>query len=276
MNMRKSLTLPGLLGAALAAGLLFTACPMDGGGDGGPSPADLPGLPSATPYVASRAEALALLTALRPAFVSVKNDVEYRVWQAQTGSTDGRWDITDATSLTGITVRSKGRLVTAPVSLMDPDSNSIPKKGDRGTMSSSVETSADITADTTESGVLVYGGSRVVEKERATASYTITDVVVLGGIPTGFTVLMSGSGEFTALYTLTASSGGKGGKIILNLRMGGSISNVEYSYPGDGESPDMPYTYSGSLNVYGANDEAQYTLDITNMATYQQAMAYFD
>jgi hypothetical protein len=80
--MKKSLKLWGLLSILLIAGMMFTACSTDDGGsdDGGTSPGSLPSLPidddPTLAYVASEAEAKALLTALKPAFGSVGDQVQ--------------------------------------------------------------------------------------------------------------------------------------------------------------------------------------------------------
>jgi hypothetical protein len=261
---------------------MFAACSTDDGddNDGGTSLGSLPSLPTDDDpnlaYITSEAEAKALLTALKPAFGSVGNQVQSLIEHAQDDSSDeGNWNISGNTFIDGLKVTSKGSntyKATPPNFMNEGYTN--PKVGDNVQMSSSMETAVDITKDKTESGVVIYQGSKVEQKEKESGSYSITAVSLS---PLNIKIRISGSGEESAVYTLTVSSGGKGGKIILDARQSGSLS-TDYIYTGDDDDdfPDMALKYSGSLTVYGADDAVIYSLPINNEATYETATAYFD
>jgi hypothetical protein len=274
--MKKSLKLSGLLGMLLIAGMMFTACPTDGSddGDGTPSPGSLPALPDTLPdgtnatYAATEEEAIALLTALEPVFTSVGNDVESLIGKAQN---NGNWAISGDTSIEGIKVTSKGSYTSKrePENFMDEDW--IPAVGHNGQMSSNTETTVDITADKTVSGVVVYAGSKVEQKAKSSQSFRITELS-----SSGAKVHISASGEESNVFSLTVSSGGKGGKIILNARQSGSLNNDFVFASEEDDFPEPSVKYSGSLTVYGDGNKAIYTLPIESEATYEAAMAYFE
>ena len=78
--------------------------------------------------------------------------------------------------------------------------------------------------------------------------------------------------------------GGKGGKIILNANVRGPVngeidlSDINEDFEGIEDilnSLDISITYSGSLNVYGADDKMVYQLPIKDEASCLEALAYF-
>jgi hypothetical protein len=248
-----------------------TLAPSQPSTGGGPLPGDLPNLPAGIAYVANATEARALLAALKPGFGLMMDEVEDLILETVGDvSGIGGWDFTDTTSITGLTITSNRSITTDPDNFFGYGWDF--EVGQIGTMVSNEETITDVTANKTASGVVVYEGSKVVEKGNFTVRYDI-----LGLLDSGLKMRINGSGEESAIYTLAVSNNGKGGKIILNVHLNGSFNNVEWTFAGgDGDLLKFPYTYSGSLKVYGANDQVQYTLNITNEATYQQAMNYFD
>jgi hypothetical protein len=235
----------------------------------------LPALPDTLPdgtnatYAATEEEAIALLTALEPVFTSVENDVTSLIEKAQN---NGTWTISGDTSIEGIKVTSKGSYTSKsePENFMDEDWT--PAVGHNGQMSSNMETTVDITADKTVSGIVVYAGSKVEQKAKSSQSIRITELELSAS---SAKVRISVSGEESNVFSLTVSSGGKGGKIILNARQSGSL-NGDYVFAGEEDDfPEPSVKYSGSLTVYGDGNKAIYTLPIESEATYEAAMAYF-
>jgi hypothetical protein len=232
-------------------------------------PENVPNLPSGVAYVTNETEAIALLTALKPDFSSVMDQVHSLIWDGVADvSKSGGWDITDTTSIPGLFIGSRVSVTdnSNPDNFMDDGWS--PAVGHNRQMSWSDQTILEFTTKGYESGVVVYGGSWVLKYNGMAASYEVKNISSGNA-----TIHMNGSNEYSDLYTLTASSGGKGGKVILDTSERQS-ANVDFTYPGN--SPQPPATYSGSLKVYGDNDQVRYTLNITNAATYQQAMDYFD
>jgi hypothetical protein len=273
--MKKSLKLLGLLSVLLIAGMMFAAC-SDGGGDGdednGPSPGSLPSLPANDPsiaYVSTEAEARALLTtALRSILRSVDNMVEDLIEDKISFTANGgSWNITNDTSISGVKVSSKGSFTESD--FMDDDWE--PSKGENGRDSSSNDTTVELTGNKEASGFVIYSGSRVEQKEQYSVSYNVTDIS-----SSGLTIRMSGSNDETTAYAMTVSSGGKGGKIILNARQSATLPDSSYTFTSYDDFPDVPVKYSGSLTVYGEDDEELYKLPIANDETYYEAMSYFD
>jgi hypothetical protein len=272
--MKKHLQLLGLLSALLMAGMLLTACPTDGGGgegDGVPTPGSLPVLPDGVAYVASEAEAKALLTAIGPVFESVGGSVQSLIYTAQEDSEDSMntsWNISgDTESIDGLKVTSKGSYTTQsePAGFMEEGFTDY-AVGNYAQIASTSDTTVELTANKTESGGVVYKGSKVAATTSGTMKISITE---LSG--TTLKMRLTGTAEETNRYTLTASGSGKGGKIILDLHTSGSI---DQDYTGSGEFPDLAYTYSGSLTVYGEGDAEVYRLPITN-TTFGEATEYF-
>jgi hypothetical protein len=271
--MKKSLKLLGLLSVLLIAGMMFAAC-SDGGGDddNGPSPGSLPSLPADDPsiaYVSTEAEARALLTpALRSVLRSVDNMVEDLIeGKISPTANGGSWSITNDTSISGVKVSSKGSFTETD--FMDDDW--YPSKGESGRDSSSADTTVELTGDKAEYGVVIYSGSKVEQKEQYSVSYNVTDIS-----SSGLTMRMSGSNDETTNYALTVSSGGKGGKIILNARQSATLPDRSYTFTFDDGFPDVSVKYSGSLTVYGEGDKELYKLPITDRETYYEATDYLD
>jgi hypothetical protein len=154
----------------------------------------------------------------------------------------------------------------------------MPAVDDNTQESSSSVTTVELTGNKEVSGVVIYQGSKIEQKETESGSYRITSVSLASF---NMTMHISESEAESAVYTLTASSGGKGGKIILDAHLSESLStDYTYSFTGgdDDDFPEPSIKYSGSLTVYGAGDAVIYTLTlpINNEATYETATDYFD
>jgi hypothetical protein len=277
--MKKSFVLTGLLSVLLIACMMFSACPMDSGDDdggGGTKPEDLPDLPSGTPYAANETEAKALLGDLKPGFLAVEGQVESLIRGTPPTETENSSSvkITDNTSITGLKINYEGSetFKAVPENFMNEGYEDIAKAGDYMEGSETENYTIEFTADKSESGAVVYKGSSIGREESGSMRIVLK---ALSG-PMSGTITVSGSQKSSIVYSLTASAGGKGGKIILEAAVEGSFDtdfNVDASW--DGDMPDVPASYSGSLKVFGADDEVKYELSITNAATYQQALAYF-
>lgn len=269
--MKKYVTLPGPVAILLIAGLMFAtglmsaACLTDGGK---PALGNLPALPDNTAYVANETEALALLTALKPALEPMMDQVEELVQLAEDSSESGNWHITDADSIPGLEITSRRSFTDDiyPDNFMDNGWD--PEVGHYARVSADEETIADFTAHQDASGVVIYQGSKVMERNRSTSDFDTINV-----LDEGVSIHANGPAEASTVYALTVSDGERGGKIILDA--GQKISaSYDFVYPDDTFAPLI--TYSGSLNVYGANDEALYTLRIHDEETYEEAMDYFE
>jgi hypothetical protein len=220
--------------------------------------------------VTNEIEAINLLTAVRPVFESVGYQVESLIWNSS--DDNGSWNINgDVTSIPGLKVTSRGsETYTAnPPNFMDDDWE--PAAGQSLQMSESSDTTVELTTDKVASEVVIYQGSTVTQKENETGSLSIT---AISG--SGATIRASMSENDSDQYALTASYTGKGGKIILNARRTASISNQTYNITSLDDFPEPPFTYSGSLTVYGADDAEVFTVLINSEATYYLAMNYFD
>lgn len=278
--MKKNLLLTGLLSALLIAGMMFTACPVESDDDDGgnglpvPGPAELPVLPVGSGYVSSEAEAKALLNDFGTAGVrTLRYEVEELIRSKRTENKDSyTLAVKDDTSLPGLKINATGN---ATYRLNPPDfmqDGYIPKAGDSMGEDQTSDTTVEFTADKSAGGATVYKGSRISEKSAESSSVTIEkiDTASQSG-----TVNFAGSGSSFHVYSLTVSGGGKGGKIILNAQVQGSGSKTITVSDENFDFPDIPVTYSGSLTVYGANDTAVYTKNISGEADYNEVMAYF-
>jgi hypothetical protein len=147
-------------------------------------------------------------------------------------------------------------------------------QGDWLEQSSTTDTTVEFTGDKTASGASVRQGSRLVYKGSSSSKMTIKSISTTGG-----TVTVNVSGESFQQYGLTAFSGGKGGKIILEAGARGSLNedyDLEDMMGGGISTPSPSITYSGSLKVYGADNAAVYELPITDEAAYNEAVSYFN
>jgi hypothetical protein len=275
MKMKKHNVLTGLVSVLLMAGLMFSACPTegDGGGGGGlsaPGPGDLPSLPadSGIAYV-TNTEATALLSTLSTGFSSVQNAVENIVETAAeaavTDSPNFSFEVRDNTTIANLKINARG---SSSLSSNVPAENQIedyePKPGDWVKNAYNSYIAVDFTGDKTESGLTVYQGSTVKAEEEESSDITVK--------ANTFGVKISYKEVYA--YGLTVSSGGKGGKIVLDAKAAGALSG-EYTDPEEMEGSDTPIIYTGSLTVYGAADAEVYKLNIINEATYDQALGYF-
>jgi hypothetical protein len=278
--MKKRIVWTGLLSVLLIAGMMFTACPMDSGSDSGgskPKPEDLPELPPGTDYVADETEALALLGALKSVTSDVSNEVGNLINAAGSGTEDDySWKITNDTSIPSLKINAEGRITREadPDNFMQEDYDE-PEAGDYGEGSRTENTTVEFTANKSASGVVVYAGSRTRMEESASMKTEIKAV-----LEPSVTFTESGSNKETVVYRLTASSNGKGGKIILGALAEESLTREVEEDPWDGSQPSPDYSsasgsYSGSLKVFGADNALVYELPITNRTTYRQALGYF-
>jgi hypothetical protein len=254
MKMKKHSVLMGLLSVLLMAGLMFSACPMeDDDDDGGldvPGAGDLPD-PGTNPYVATEDEAKALLEALSPGFPTVFGEVKGVIGAKQLeawSKSDGKsmsYKVENDDSVTGLKINSSGR------------EN---REGDesKGKSSGESNTTVDITSDIEKSGLTVYKGSVVKTRDNSSGERNEKEE--------------KGSFEELHAFALTVSSGGKGGKIILEAKYTGKgTTNYE-----SGEDVDGSTTYSGSLIVYGADEKEWHRVNIKDEATYGEALGYFN
>jgi hypothetical protein len=257
------------------AALMFTACPMDsGGGGGGPKPEDLPELPAGTTYVTNETEAKALLGALKPGFQSIRSQVGNLISPTNTDS-GYSWNVTDNTSISGLKVNSRGA-GTEKTNIANPeaiDNFDDLKQGDWMEYSETSDTTVEFTGDKTVSDATVYQGSKSVDKASELSKMTIKSISNTGG-----TVTVNVSGEASQQCGVTASIGGKGGKIILEAGARGSLNgdyNLADMMGDDIPTPSPSITYSGSLKVYGADNAVVYELSIKGEDTYDEAVSYF-
>jgi hypothetical protein len=279
MKMKKNLVFAGLTSVLLAAGLMFTACPTEGGSGGGLNPENLPVLPNGVTYVTTDTEAKALLSALRPGFSAAREDINKLIQNAlEEEEGNVTWSIADEISIENLKINSLGRSVIkenlSKVEDVDDLTGLIGSTLIEG--SQNENTTVVFTGDKALSGATVYQGSKTVE--RASASYKATlksislkDMAII--------VNINGSGQSSQEYGLTASSNGKGGKIILEAA-------ARFSLKGDfditdimgTDGPDMSGvspTISGFLKVYGADNAVVYELPIINQESYVEALGYF-
>jgi hypothetical protein len=282
MKIKKNRVLMGLLSVLLMAGMMFIACPMDSGnsGDNGdnwdglsvPTPDNLPGLPDDVRYVTSEAEAIALLNGLGAVFSSV-DDATASLSAANTRVTDidngykYEWSVKDDTSIPGLKINITGEVTSSanPSNFMEEDYN--PAAGDFGKKSMTDNTTVDFIADHTEGGAVVYKKSRITTKIKGSYSEeTVTSVS--GTSPLGSVKHFRDDAYADGL---TASSGGKGGKIIFDAKVQGSFVKSDYNIS-DGEDRSV-YDYSGSLKVYGANNTEVYAKNIAAYEDYREALA---
>ncbi|MDR0450680.1 MAG: hypothetical protein LBH26_05395 [Treponema sp.] len=272
--MKKPLVLTEFFGFLLIAGMIFTACPMDSGGDGGrPKPEDLPELPDGINYVASQTEAMALLNELRPGFSAIGNQVEDLIKTAGKETADGySWKIANDTSISDLYINSEGRprLESQPANFMD--AGYVPQGGDYVKNSFTMNTTVEFTADRTTSGAVVYKGSsaRVGQLSSSRVELKETEALISIALTLG---ISDNKSEF---YSLTASHNQKGGKIILETDARGSLNaDLTIDLPWDGNMPELELARSGSLKVFGADNELLYELPITDITSYERALTYF-
>jgi hypothetical protein len=276
MTMKKNSVLMAL-SVLLMAGLMFSACPTDGGGDDGggglsvPGAGDLPGLPAdgGITYVASKDEATALLAALRPGFPTVSSAVNAVINAAQSAAEDASEDgnysfeVKDNTTVEKLKINASGRYNWSS-NVSAEEQGYEPKPGDWMKQTFGDNVTVNFTGDKTASGLTAYQDSVVKSESEGSWDAKLKD--------NGKADVKISGGEVYA-YGLTVSSGGKGGKIVLDARATGALSG-EYTDPEEAED-DVSTTYSGSLTVYGADDAEVYKLDIKDEATYDQALGYF-
>jgi hypothetical protein len=282
-KMKKSLLLMGLLSVLLMAGMMFTACSMGNDDDGGlsvPAPGDLPALPSGVDYVSTEAEAKTLLAELTQGFWTIENTVMDQVRDLiEDNETETEteteysytWNVQDGIA-GGLKINTWGTETykTNNANFMSDDYS--PKEGDYDEESESSDTAVEFTADKTAGEVIVYEGSRITVRDVDSYRMTITKLTT----PTSGTVNFTGSENYSLAYGLTASVGGRGVKIILDAQAQGSINKDLTVSNGDFDWPDTPLSYSGSLQVYGADDTPVYTKNIKTKADYDEVMGYFD
>jgi hypothetical protein len=267
--------------------MFFAACSTDDDDNGPsklpvPAPGDLPGLPDVDEImpIVSRAEAEALLSGLKEGFGSFRGEVEDLIeGKIETTPIDSgvtqTWNIKDNTDLSGLKINAVGDSTQrATLSL---DGTAIPKPGDYMEMSENRDAAVEFTGNRTEGGATVYSGSRIAEKARSYGKVTIKsiDAAQSGSI----TVYGSGSAEF--VYSLTASSGGKSGKIIFEAGIEGSMNrdldiSDEVLDNIDELFGELPFVFSGSLTVYGADDAELYREDIANADDFTMLAEYFN
>jgi hypothetical protein len=276
-KMKKNVLLTGLIGALLIAGMMLTACGGDDdpGGLPVPGPDDLPALPtdSGIAPVSTQAEATALLGSFTSGVASLRRQVENLAEQngdETETETSYRyvWDIKDDTSISGLKINSNGSVVEKWMG--DDD---IPKANDYTEASDDSNTTIEFIGDKSVSGGTIYEGSRTAEKvaEFERVTFKKVDMLSMSG-----TINVNASVNESYAYGLTVSYNGKSGKIILDATLAGSL-NKDIDIFSEDDYPDMAITltYSGSLVVYGADNEEVYREDITDKDEFEDVFKYF-
>jgi hypothetical protein len=285
--MKKKLTLTELAGIALA-GLSLAACPAGGGSTGGGlSPEDLPELPESAGYVSNETEAKALLGALEPGFLTLRNSLDTLIQGAREGDeTNYSWMLVYDQPSEALKINSLGRATLEMNLPEDPENpeNWYNLSGVLVDGSQNENTTIEFTGNKTLGEAAVYQGSKAAEKMSASYKTTVKAITPENS-PTGMriTVTVDASGQISQDYGLTASSGGKGGKLILKAAAGLSLhSDFTFSFSEIAEmgenGPDMSLIspiFSGSLSVYGDGNAAVYELPITSQESYEEALGYF-
>jgi hypothetical protein len=281
MKMKKNLLLTGLVSVLLLAGMMFTACGGDDGGDDGlsaPGAGDLPALPSDTgiAYVSTETEAKTLLNGLGAGLTLLRGAVEDLVMENGTESEGNNsytysWNVKDDTSITNLKVNATGRMVER----WSDSGGEIPKAGDYQETSENSTTAIEFTGNMSGGGGIIYQGSSIAEETALSGKMTIK--TINQSAMTG-TVNVNGSMDVSHAYGLTvSSSAGKGGKIILDARVEASLNkDITVSFEDGFDGPEITPKFSGSLKVYGeSNDTPVYTLNIVNEDDYEEALGYF-
>jgi hypothetical protein len=285
MEMKKKLLLMGLASVLLMAGMMFAACAGDGGDDDDdgdivltvPKPEELPELPSGANvvYVSNDDEAKALLNSFKDAFEPVGWQVDALIRGRTTETENGRrWEIIDYTdssssALAHLKINSKGDS-GEKTNMRYDDENYIPKKGDYMEEYSYRKTAIEFTDKKTEAEVTVYGGSKIEFED--SYSYRMTIKAINLATETG-TATVSVNSSMAYAYGLTASYGGKGGRIILDVNVRTKLNKDVSSFDDDFDSE--PATYEGSLKVYGESNEPVYTELINSEDAFDKVSDYF-
>jgi hypothetical protein len=273
-------------GILLAAGLVFTACSSDDpGGEAAyvPAPGDLPDLPDDGPSYVTSENAKTLLDGLYSSgLYTIRNNVENLTYDAGQETNDGyTWDITDNTTLKGLKVNSQGSS-TEVGKLIDffwGEDFFNPEKGDYMEESENHSTTIEFIEDKITSRDTIYAKSRI--DEQGDYYYKVTMTEFYPENRSG-TANMNTSKSSSYGYGFTVSHGGIGGKIIFEASVQGSIKrdNIQVDYkfgPTDYYEEDLSRNskYSGSLKVYGAEDELVYTEIITSRNEFDALAVYF-
>jgi hypothetical protein len=271
--MKRNVLLTGLVSALLIAVLLFAAC-SDGGGSSGlstPKPGDLPALPSEESGITpvTQDDVAALLTGLKSGVLTLRGQVESLIKQK---ATTDKWEVKDTTSLPGLSINASGSV--AEKSTVDWDN---PKAGNYMEKSENYNASINFTDNKSVGGVTVYKGSSIAEEIGYSGRITLKSLAAekIG-------VNLNGTMKESYAYGLTVSYNGKSGKIVLEARLTASANKDEEFDPSVFEDFDNfnPYNlltpkYSGSLQVFGADDKVLYQEDITNASEYAAVLGYF-
>ena len=259
---------------AMAAIFTLTGCqteddsPPANPGPKPPAASELPALPAGATAVGTDTEATALLTALKDGGVS--NSIRNAVWNVidENAADEDDYNIADKTG-SGVKVISASGLSTQTGDL-DFDSATI-TKGQTYKSSYKNNWKAALTADKTSGEATVLKDSVLESKDESSMDITVT----AAGNPSTAKISGSLSGIEQYAFGLTVTGGGKAAKIVLEAKYSAS-TQVSDKTQEQAQNMTPVKAYSGSLTVYGANDAEVYKLPITNAATYDQALGYFD
>jgi hypothetical protein len=269
---KRTLFLSGIIIMIIAA-LVFMACPTDSGdGDSGfkidpPKVGDLPGLPSdGSAPATDQTQALSLLNSLSGVAGDIRNDIGDLIDDETTVSISGdseTWSFKDKL-VNGVKVSSSG---SGSFSYNGEDYDHL-KVGESIKYTSNVDTSAVLTVDKAGFSTTIVSGSTIAEKNNFNQNVTITKINSGTGNPSEYNG--SFSVNYAYSYGITATNGTVAARIIFSATATQSFSGTASA------DLELPWTISGSLKVYGADDtNAVYTETIANENDLDQALQYF-